>query len=226
MDSGRCRSCGRAFTAGEITGRGILRTRPAHKGGPVIEFGCPSCGTVIPLVPFGNGRYALPGQPPPPPPTEFERRMPWDVPGADGEGTGGERKPPEPASENPPTSPPPPKARPPGPTVGETGGRASERPSGAGPARAAAPVPDRRLTVLEAFALLGLSPTAHLADVEKAYREHALLCHPDKVAHLDGEFIDLANRKFRRLQEARDLLVRIADKSPDRDTGRNGEPAR
>jgi curved DNA-binding protein CbpA len=80
--------------------------------------------------------------------------------------------------------------------------------------------------VLEAFTLLGLSPTAHLADVEKAYREHALLCHPDKVAHLDAEFIELANRKFRRLQEARDLLVLIADKSPDRDAGRNGEPAR
>ena len=77
MDSGRCRKCGRAFTAGEITGTGVLRARPAHQGGPTIEFACPACHTITPLVPYGNGRYALPGQPPPPPPTDVEREMPW-----------------------------------------------------------------------------------------------------------------------------------------------------
>ena len=222
MDSGRCRSCGRAFTAGEIVGRGILRTRPADRGGPVIEFACPACGTVIPLVPYGNGRYALPGQPPPPPPTDLERKLPWDVPGgsrAPGGGTTG------PASDRP-TDLPPLGRIPPVEHADRPGGRATRRPSDEDPVRPPGPGPDRRLTTLEAFALLGLSPAAVPADVEKAFHERALLCHPDKVAHLDAEFAELANRKFRRLAEARDLLVLVLDHHTDPKAGPPGEPKR
>ena len=71
---------------------------------------------------------------------------------------------------------------------------------------------DAPLTALRAYDALGLAPTASAADVEKAFRERALLCHPDKVAHLDAEFVTLAERKFRRLQEARDLLLGVVDR--------------
>lgn len=200
MDSGRCRSCGRAFTAGEITGLGILRTRHAHHGGPTIEFACPTCRTIVLLVPYGGGRYAFPGQPPPPPPTDAERTVPWK--------RRSEKDPTaEVPAESPPSAPPPVResARPPPPP-----------PQTSKPPAASAeppPPPPRQLTTLEAFALLGLSPAASMADVEKAYRERALLCHPDKVAHLDTDFIALADRKFRRLHEARDLLVETLDES-------------
>lgn len=206
MDSGRCRTCGRAFFAGEITGLGILRTRPADRGGPIVEFPCPSCRTVIRLVPHGNGRYALPGQPPPPPPSESERTVPWlrsdegDVP-PKSPGS------PEAESAKPPTPPRPTRTTP------------ASQPPGAPPRPPAAPPPiGRPMTALEAYETLGLSPTARSADVERAFRERALLCHPDKVAHLDADFAELADRKFRRLQEARDLLATIVD--------RPGEPAR
>ena len=205
MDSGRCRSCGRAFTAGEIAGLGILRTRHAHHGGPTIEFACPACRTVVLLVPYGGGRYAFPGQPPPPPPSDAERTVPWmrrsganpvaDTPAEPPRPT------PPPARESAPPSPPTPPAEPP---------RAPKPPNEAPDTPNPTTPP---LTTLEAFALLGLSPAASMADVEKAYRERALLCHPDKVAHLDPDFIALADRKFRRLHEARDLLVEPLDDS-------------
>ena len=38
--------------------------------------------------------------------------------------------------------------------------------------------------------------------IDRAFRERSLTCHPDKVAHLDMEFQELAERKFRRLQQA------------------------
>jgi DnaJ like chaperone protein len=58
-----------------------------------------------------------------------------------------------------------------------------------------------------AASILGVEPDATAAEVERVFRERALLCHPDKVAHLDPEFVVLAERKFRRLQDAKDLLL-------------------
>ena len=42
---------------------------------------------------------------------------------------------------------------------------------------------------------------------EQAFRERSLTCHPDKVAHLDPEFQQLAEEKFKRLLQAYDLLA-------------------
>ncbi len=67
--------------------------------------------------------------------------------------------------------------------------------------------PDAPLDPLSACDVLGVPPTADADTVEKAFRERALLCHPDKVAHLDPEIQALADRKFRRLKEARELLL-------------------
>jgi hypothetical protein len=77
MDLGRCRTCGRPVTPGEVTGMGILRPRPASAGGPVVELECPGCKTILTFIPHGNGRYAFPGQPPPPPPSAADRASPW-----------------------------------------------------------------------------------------------------------------------------------------------------
>jgi len=62
-------------------------------------------------------------------------------------------------------------------------------------------------TTTEAREVLGVPPDAGRAAVEAAYRERALTCHPDKVAHLDADFVRLAEWKFRRLQAARDVLL-------------------
>lgn len=178
-----CRRCGRAFPSGEITGRGILRPRAEAQGGPYVEFRCPSCGTAHRLVPHGLGRYAPPGEAPPPPPPEAERKVPW-----------AHARPDRPS---PPPRPPPP-----------------ERPAAAPPPRPTPPpavptAPDDLpvTSAAEALDLLGASPHASHREIEDAYRAKALRVHPDKVAHLDAEFVALAERKFRRLKAARDLLL-------------------
>jgi DnaJ like chaperone protein len=62
-------------------------------------------------------------------------------------------------------------------------------------------------SLLEAFEVLGLPVTASRDEVERAFRSRSLTCHPDKVAHLDEEFRVLAERKFKRLVEAHQLVV-------------------
>jgi hypothetical protein len=62
------------------------------------------------------------------------------------------------------------------------------------------------LTPAEALEVLGLEPTADPAEIERAYRQRSMACHPDKVAHLDAEFQALAERKFRRVRAAYELL--------------------
>jgi DnaJ like chaperone protein len=58
-----------------------------------------------------------------------------------------------------------------------------------------------------ALELLGVGPTAARREIERAFREKSRRCHPDKVAHLDPEFQALAERKFKRLKSAYDLLA-------------------
>jgi len=59
----------------------------------------------------------------------------------------------------------------------------------------------------EALALLGCKPTAGTEEIERAFRERSLMCHPDKVAHLDEDFQVLAESKFKRLRKAFEILT-------------------
>jgi hypothetical protein len=191
-----CPRCGRAFSAGEVTGLGILRPRDVRSGGPYVEFTCPGCRAVHRLIPHGQARYAKPGEPPPPAPPPSERRLPWEretrTP-ANGERR---REPapaaaaaePRPAAKAPPEVPPP---EPPPPRP---------RASAAPPASPARPAPTP-------WDVLGVSAAAGRAEVEAAFRAKALQCHPDKVAHLDPEFRALAERKFKDLLAAFEALV-------------------
>ncbi|MDA1195701.1 MAG: J domain-containing protein [Planctomycetota bacterium] len=65
------------------------------------------------------------------------------------------------------------------------------------------------ISLSQALAVLGVDPTATRADLERAFRDRSRTCHPDKVAHLDIEFQQLAERKFLRLQQAYDLLMSV-----------------
>lgn len=183
MDLGLCPRCSTAYTAAEVAGLGILRARPASEGGPHLEYRCARCRVVIVLIPHGEGRYAPPGAAPPESVPPEARRPLWvGAPPAPGPGPA---RPPEP----------PPAAQPP------------PRPSGQAPPDAASPDPAGPMTLVEALALLGVGPTAEREEIERAFRARSLACHPDKVTHLDPEFLDLATRKFKRLKEAHRLLL-------------------
>ncbi len=56
--------------------------------------------------------------------------------------------------------------------------------------------------ITDPYTLLGLEPRCTDEDVIKSYRNLASKYHPDKVSHLGKEFIDLATKKFTRIQEA------------------------
>lgn len=64
------------------------------------------------------------------------------------------------------------------------------------------------------YALLGLSPTASMDEVKKAYRKLALKYHPDKVSQLDENEQKRAKEKFQSIQEAYDAIRK--EKSADK----------
>ncbi len=180
MELGRCPRCSTSYSASEVSGFGVLRGRSAQRGGPRVEYSCQDCGRQILLIPHGEGRYAPPGQPPPDAVPIDARTPPWLKPESDRE---------RPAA--------PPQAEP----------RPPPRPAEAPPPPPVEPPPALEVSPAEALALLGVGPGADRQAIERAFRERSLACHPDKVAHLDPDFIELAERKFRRLQQAYELLT-------------------
>lgn len=58
------------------------------------------------------------------------------------------------------------------------------------------------------YEILGVSPDADQAEIKAAYRRMANQYHPDKVAHLGKEFQELAEQRFKEIQEAYDRLAR------------------
>lgn len=191
MDLGYCTACQSPYSTSDVAGLGILRARPAAQGGPLVEYRCSTCGRVNVLVPHGEGRYAPPGVPPPSTVPAEARRPSWvgsdgqprrRTPSGDAGGAGAAG--PAPAKE----SPAPPPARP------------------AQPPRPPEPARDAPLGLAEALEVLGVPPTVSPEELERAYRVRSLACHPDKVAHLDPEFQALAERKFKRLRAAYELL--------------------
>ena len=59
------------------------------------------------------------------------------------------------------------------------------------------------------YHVLGVSPDASPDRIKRAYRELASKYHPDKVSHLGEEFKDLAERRFKEIQQAYNELASI-----------------
>lgn len=58
------------------------------------------------------------------------------------------------------------------------------------------------------YKILGLEPGASAAEVKKAYRKLALQYHPDRVAHLGKEYADVAEEKFKMINESYEKVQR------------------
>ncbi|MBU0468294.1 MAG: TerB family tellurite resistance protein [Candidatus Omnitrophica bacterium] len=58
------------------------------------------------------------------------------------------------------------------------------------------------------YKILGLEPGASIAEVKKAYRKLALQYHPDRVAHLGKEYSDVAEEKFKKINEAHEKVTK------------------
>ena len=57
------------------------------------------------------------------------------------------------------------------------------------------------------YEILNLPPDADQEAIKSAYRKLASQYHPDKVSHLGKEFQELAERRFKEIQEAYERLV-------------------
>ena len=57
------------------------------------------------------------------------------------------------------------------------------------------------------YTVLGVSPGASREEIHAAYRKLANQYHPDKVAHLGKEFQDLAEQRFKEIQQAYQTLT-------------------
>jgi len=62
--------------------------------------------------------------------------------------------------------------------------------------------PPRRSSLDDALGVLGLPANATSADIKSAWRKLSLENHPDRVAHLGGEFRALAEERMRGINEA------------------------
>jgi DnaJ like chaperone protein len=56
------------------------------------------------------------------------------------------------------------------------------------------------------YTILGIQPGASEEEIKKAYRNLANKYHPDKVSHMGEEFRELAEKKFKEIQEAYQYL--------------------
>jgi DnaJ-class molecular chaperone len=57
------------------------------------------------------------------------------------------------------------------------------------------------------YEVLGIESGASVEEIKKAYRQLANQYHPDKVGHLGKEFQDMAEVRFKEIQEAYDELT-------------------
>lgn len=58
----------------------------------------------------------------------------------------------------------------------------------------------------DAYTVLGVEPGASEEEIKRAYRELANRYHPDKVEFMGEEFRELAEKKFKEIQEAYQTL--------------------
>lgn len=61
---------------------------------------------------------------------------------------------------------------------------------------------NNRFSSPDPYKILGVNRNASADEIKIAYRKMALKYHPDKVDHLGDEFKDLAEKKFKDIQEA------------------------
>jgi DnaJ like chaperone protein len=59
-----------------------------------------------------------------------------------------------------------------------------------------------------AYAVLEIAPSATVEEVKKAYRKMAVKYHPDKVSYLGEEVQQAANEKFKKVNEAYQVICK------------------
>jgi len=61
-------------------------------------------------------------------------------------------------------------------------------------------------SIKDPFEVLGIEKDASQEKIKEAYRKSAKKYHPDKVVHLGKEFQEIAEKRFKEIQEAYEVL--------------------
>lgn len=69
--------------------------------------------------------------------------------------------------------------------------------------------PKREQPKKSPYEILGVLPTASFEEIKRAYRDQSQQYHPDKVNHLGEELKEVANRKFKEINQAYQALKRL-----------------
>ncbi len=233
-----CWACRHALLPADLARLGLLRVRAMDEGGPFFELRCPACKReniaecngakhwfCFPPGNFGWFDRLLSG---PLRRAELNARKQWYarrdgfrswffqvLPFAVAEpqrpsASSGAETPPRAAPEPPPRGPRAKTQETPKEDAKEARSQAREDTEGARQRepRRGKPAP---ISLAEANALLGLEPSANATEVKQAYRALAQKYHPDKFAHLDEDFVNLAQQRFLRIKEAFDALSVLHD---------------
>lgn len=62
--------------------------------------------------------------------------------------------------------------------------------------------------VKDPYRILGVAPDAKKEEIQSAYRKLANQYHPDKVAHLGAELQQLAEKRFKEIQDAYETVMK------------------
>jgi len=65
---------------------------------------------------------------------------------------------------------------------------------------------DKNHLKTDPFEVLGIEKDASPEKIKEAYRKMAIKYHPDKVVHLGKEFQEIAEKRFKEIQKAYELL--------------------
>ena len=63
-----------------------------------------------------------------------------------------------------------------------------------------------RVSLTASYNVLGITNSTTDIELKKAYRKLAVKYHPDKVAHLGNDHVEVAEDKFQKLQEAYEAI--------------------
>jgi len=65
---------------------------------------------------------------------------------------------------------------------------------------------NRKLTLQEAYNILGIEATATIDEIKQAYRKKVKEYHPDLVENLGNDIKDLAQQKIKEINQAYELI--------------------